>query len=1218
MRLVENETRIKMSQRRNFVNYATMTLSDGTVLNLTPADFRISGNSFTDDWVDGEAFQIGSVIGKTATMLLDNTDGRTEVVGTDTITYPNGKFSEYDFYMAYFTLYVCFPDAYTYGSSVRDQMIRIGKFTVVNPVANSSTIEITGVDEMYKFDQSFDDCTLDFSSGVSLISILNRCCEDCKVAIGYTGFENENLVVTKKPEGVTYRQVVSYVCQMAGCNAVISETGALTLKWYTDVNTAFAGLDGGTFNNVLRHHVPNYVEQRTWTSGEYIYWGLSYPDPFTELGTYLADTINIEPVDPDNANIDLTIKVINDRLPEPYNVLKTIVVNEPGVVYVNTELPVLSEGSQFFIMIYPNQSNCDAFNATLTCSFAEPRYAGEEQVLMSTFTWTGSAVYSGYKIYFDRLPRSGRYRITRVYIEADDPTALTGTEQFRARISYDGGSTYYTPYTMPVYIGDNELLYDFYITEHDDEQFWFQVGRDVVGDDPKPFKATIYYVPLTYDDGDTADGGSFDDGTPLYVTGDTIDGGNFTTPLPYHNLQATKATQVSTDDVEFTSVIVNYDTEEDTGNSEKSIHYRSYDHNINFPTTRSSWLTNTYVNQIFLMNTGGTSSDDTIWVFNPGETSVTLANGDYAIVVKTAEAGYVYKFKKLDWQHYPMVVSENPFITADNAVTIANTLWNKVGDMKFRPFSCSTIQDPTIEAGDCVLVYDTKGNEYRTVVTNVQFTTGGYTELNCKAESPIKQTSSYVNPAAQAVVRAEKKMNEYNAQVAHFNELASAALGYYKTLETDGDTGASITYIHNAPSLETSTTIWKITGDGIFISEDGGQSYNNGYDASTGTMLMNLVYAKGLSCDWIKTGELDVGVGNEYGKGTVFRAFTNKLIATLTVDTAHVGQGIDIPTLAITVDSPLSVYVDNIGTGTLKGYATLQKYDSSTSTWSNAERIYLQEGYNEFATKLDHTTSAADDYYVYCYLNYGATYDATLYVAMLNTSIGSNGIDTSNINITGGGININNLFRVSRSGIVTIRDKYYDSTDDPEEHPINGGYINMDDGNLNIHNKLSGGPGVFCYKTSSSYYSCWGAVNTAAQDSNSAGGYISTRTKNVVQAGVNASDKRLKKNIKDIDPDFAKSLILGIKPKSFHYKENLDLPAELQFGVIAQDILKIEKEFNVTEKNRLCYEESDGMLAVEYKQLFAPIIKVIQIQQDEINDLKQRIEQLENIVNNSK
>ena len=233
MRSIENETRLTMNTRRNFVNYATMTLSDGTVLNLTPSDFRISGQSFTDDWSDGEAFQVGTAIGKTATLLLDNTDGREEEIGSSTVVYPHGKFSDYDFYMAYFTLYVCLPDAYHYGGELRDQMIRIGRFTVTTPVANSATIEITGVDDMYMFDTSFDECTLDFSTtpAPSLYTILYRCCQDCGVAVGFSAdFPNSTLTVSEKPEGVTYRQVVSYVAQMAGCNAVISETGALTLN----------------------------------------------------------------------------------------------------------------------------------------------------------------------------------------------------------------------------------------------------------------------------------------------------------------------------------------------------------------------------------------------------------------------------------------------------------------------------------------------------------------------------------------------------------------------------------------------------------------------------------------------------------------------------------------------------------------------------------------------------------------------------------------------------------------------------------------------------------------------------------------------------------------------------------------------------------------------------------------------------------------------------
>ena len=536
MRIVENETRVTMSKRRNFVNYATLTLHDGTVLNLKPADFRIAGNSFTDDWVDSDAFQLGSVIGKTATILLDNTDNRTEEIGGQTVVYPHGKFSEYDFYMSYFVLYVCLPEEYHYNGQLRDQMIRIGTFTVTTPTSHGATIEITGVDNMYLFDKSFDDCNLNFSANPTLKSILNRCCSDCGVAIGYTNFDNQSLTISEKPQGATYRQVVSWIAQMAGCNAVITETGALNLKWYDLVQ--FDGwLDGGSFMGS----------------------GTPYPD------------------------------------------------------------------------------------------------------------------------------------------------------------------------------------------------------------------------------GDNVDGGSFNP----WNTGYVADGGDYTTPLPFHNLTAINNTSVSTDDIHFTGVLVEY--------NDVSAHYP---------------------------NSSG-------------------------------------------WDVYTLQVTDNPFV-AGYELAIATYLYGRLSSMTFRPFSCSSIQDPTIEAGDCVIVYDVKGNSYRSMVTNVVFTTGGMTEIDCKAEPPISQNSRYINPAATAVAKVEKEQQDYNAQVAHFNELASEALGYYRTDQVDPQTGATISYIHNNPTLATSTIIWKITSDGIFISEDGGQSYNAGYDTSTGTMLLNLVYAHGITADWIKTGVIEASDGLSY------------------------------------------------------------------------------------------------------------------------------------------------------------------------------------------------------------------------------------------------------------------------------------------------------------------------------------------------------------------
>ena len=164
------------------------------------------------------------------------------------------------------------------------------------------------------------------------------------------------------------------------------------------------------------------------------------------------------------------------------------------------------------------------------------------------------------------------------------------------------------------------------------------------------------------------------------------------------------------------------------------------------------------------------------------------------------------------------------------------------------------------------------------------------------------------------------------------------------------------------------------------------------------------------------------------------------------------------------------------------------------------------------------------------------------------------------------------------------------------------GTLSLSGGDLYMHNRTSGGPGIFATKDGSNYYSCWGAVNSAARNSSS---YLECPTYDVIVAGDNASDERLKSEIADIDIDFANNLILGVKPKTFRFNNNPDV---LQFGVIAQDVKKITEGLG---SNRLCYKrETDDMYAVEYRQLIAPMIKVIQEQQKQIDELKADINKM--------
>ena len=213
-----------------------------------------------------------------------------------------------------------------------------------------------------------------------------------------------------------------------------------------------------------------------------------------------------------------------------------------------------------------------------------------------------------------------------------------------------------------------------------------------------------------------------------------------------------------------------------------------------------------------------------------------------------------------------------------------------------------------------------------------------------------------------------------------------------------------------------------------------------------------------------------------------------------------------------------------------------------------------------------------------------------------------------NVTIKRGSINIANRFRVDANGNMVATSGIFSGELRAATGTISDGMgtFSIRNGSLYIDNYLPGGAGVFATR---GYYSCWGAVNSAARDWR----YLEVPTYDIIVAGQNASDERLKQDIKNIDNNFAEKLIFGIHPKQFKYKktEHNDNSEELNFGVIAQEIRQIEEDCGVTERNRLCYKrEMDDMLAVDYKQLIAPLIKVVQNQKEQIDELKSEIEKL--------
>ncbi|HHD92510.1 MAG TPA: tail fiber domain-containing protein, partial [Candidatus Portnoybacteria bacterium] len=119
----------------------------------------------------------------------------------------------------------------------------------------------------------------------------------------------------------------------------------------------------------------------------------------------------------------------------------------------------------------------------------------------------------------------------------------------------------------------------------------------------------------------------------------------------------------------------------------------------------------------------------------------------------------------------------------------------------------------------------------------------------------------------------------------------------------------------------------------------------------------------------------------------------------------------------------------------------------------------------------------------------------------------------------------------------------------------------------------------------------------ATQNLNMNGHNINNAGTVTANAFIYSSDKRLKKDIKNI-PN-ALERILSLRGVSFKWRKN----NEQSLGLIAQEVEKVFPELVVTN-------QTDGMKAVKYGNLVAPLIEAVKEQQKQIDLFKKEIEQL--------
>lgn len=238
------------NDNRNYLKYADITLTDGTVINLTNADFWSNGMKFEDSVSDDNTFNIGSANINTLNLSINNFDG---------------KYTDYDFTDATVICYVGIelePEDTsalldTTGDKILDttgneiivhknaliEKIRICTMTVIDtPYQNTTIIELECEDNMRKFDREYSASKLKYPA--TRKQIIQDACKVCGVTLDTLNFYQDSYQIPARPddEALTFRQVIAWTCQIGCQYARCDKYGRLTIKWYdteiTDANRA--------------------------------------------------------------------------------------------------------------------------------------------------------------------------------------------------------------------------------------------------------------------------------------------------------------------------------------------------------------------------------------------------------------------------------------------------------------------------------------------------------------------------------------------------------------------------------------------------------------------------------------------------------------------------------------------------------------------------------------------------------------------------------------------------------------------------------------------------------------------------------------------------------------------------------------------------------------------------------------------------------------------
>lgn len=543
---------------------------------------------------------------------------------------------------------------------------------------------------------------------------------------------------------------------------------------------------------------------------------------------------------------------------------------------------------------------------------------------------------------------------------------------------------------------------------------------------------------------------------------------------------------------------------------------------------------------------------------------------------------------------YVVSISDNPFIPADKAQTVANYIFKKIGGMRFRPLDATLLSNPLIESGDVALVTDRKQNTYSCFISNRTFTVGSGTKISCDAENASRNSADKFSNETKAVVQARKvaqaQLSAYDKQMQLLTQLMSQSLGLFKTEQKQED-GSIIYIMHNKADLNSSNIQWKMTANGMAVSNDYGKTWKAGVNKD-GNAIFNIMSAIGINFDWAHGGTLTLGGENNVNGKQYVKDANGKTLVTL-------------DNKGLTLDSSVKIAWDNVADTTAK--VTQITKDTVTTSYVNA--LSVKAGSVD-AEDITGTTITGKNIV-------GGTIDIGNGVFAVDND---GKVTASNFNMSGGSIALNGNLSNSTIDLTAT-----DNSGNNYELWMNGAVLRIVKNGENLIT-LYGATGSIdaqtmyaqeidsdkFRETDRGYAMCGNATgHTYHCDWDDTALWFQ-----VDDAWVwSSSDKRLKKNIKAINQDYIDAVgSVDLFQYNLNRQGYSDKP--LYFGAMAQDIIEslkdkghVDENLDMIFQNKATSDDDTLYYGMNYEQFL-----ILRLAGDEqkIDKMQKHIDELEN------